>query len=200
MPADVKFLTDMGFDLSGRPDYNWPKRWGFKEAKPIQRTAKVLPIILMRSGYLGGNTFTELPANRIPYTYDEMSLPFKPNVEASHQAVRIGSIEFYFNIIDAIRNNDMETLNVLLKSNGIESVNEVDMTRLVASYFDFVQKAKELVGDVDATYGLYGVAEKWINEQTGEIYLNGGAPQYTLPLSIMQLIRLGIYREKEISQ
>jgi hypothetical protein len=198
IPADVKYLTEAGFDQNGRPDYNWPKRWGMNGARAISRIANVLPKILMRSGFLGGNTFTELPADGIPYTYDEMSLPYIPNSEASHQAVHTGSAEFYFDIIDAIREKNMDALNMLLESNGLEGANDEEMDDLTKKYELFIQQAKERVSDQDATYGLYGTVEKWINELTGEIYLNGGAPQYTLPLSVKQLIRLGIYKEKEM--
>lgn len=193
-PIDAKFLKENGFTKNGYSDYDWPDRWGFRDDyESITRENNKLPDIMDRNGSLGGNTFTELPIDRAPYTYDEMSLPYIRNPEANHRAVYDRPDGYYFNVINAIRNNDLDGLNVLLDMNGIESVKRTEMYDLVEQYNDFINDAKSRGVKKDATYGIFGYADEWVNKETGEVYLNGGAPQYTVPLTVKQLIRLGIF-------
>jgi hypothetical protein len=193
IPAVEAFLTENGFDERGLPDYDWPDRWGMKEGtiQAIESDAH-LPDIIDRDGQLAGNSASPLKENGEAYTYDEKSLPYKQNPEAKHQAVRKG--QYYIELIDAIKNNDLDALNWLLNRNGIESISQDEMDQLIETYKDFLNEAQAKIKGVDVTYGFHGIADTW--EKNGEVYLNGGAPQFTFPLSIEQLIQFGIYLKR----
>ena len=96
-------------------------------------------------------------------------------------------------MIDAIAAHDLDGLNKLLNMNGLESISAIEMDQLVDKHNDFIMAAKERVGDgIDVKYGLFGIAAQWIKD--GEVLLNGGATQFTLPLSIQLLIELGVLK------
>ena len=193
IPAVEEFLTENGFDERGLPDYDWPDRWGMKEGT-IQaiESDEHLPDIIDRDGQLAGNSVSPLKENGEAYTYDEKSLPYKQNPEAKHQAVRKG--QYYIELIDAIKANDLDALNWLLNRNGIESITQVKMVQLIQRYWRFIDEAQAKVKDVNVTYGFRGIADKWT--QNGKIYLNGGSPQFTFPLSVEQLVQFGIYLKR----
>jgi hypothetical protein len=191
-PADARFVK--GFDKKGKPIYNWPKLWGFirNSIKSIKHGELNLPNRWSRVGSLYGNSLSDIPESEVSYTNNNRALPDIENKEAEHQGTSRQD-EYYFNVIDAIANNELYALNNLLNRNGIESLTKNEMKDIVGAYNDFIKNAKERVGDIaDPKYGLFGTVASWIEDD--KILLDGGAKQYTLPLSIQQMIDLGIFQ------
>jgi len=195
----VRFVK--GFDKKGVPIYDWPKYLGFvlSSIKPIMRGKLNLPRLWSRVGSLHGNSFSDIPEDGASYTNNQRAIPDIENPEAEHQGTSRQD-EYYFDVIDAIASRDLDGLNKLLNANGLESISDVEMDLLFNDYIDYIRGTEEIfkgvkerVGrDIDVKYGLFGYAAPWIKD--GEVLLNGGATQYTLPLSIQQLIELGVLK------
>lgn len=183
-----------GFDKKGVPIYDWPKYLGFvlSSIKPIMRGKLNLPRLWSRVGSLHGNSFSDIPEDGASYTNNQRAIPDIENPEAEHQGTSRQD-EYYFDVIDAIASRDLDGLNKLLNMNGLERISDVKMDLLIEKYNRFIKDAEERVGkDINVKYGLFGIAAPWVKD--GEILLTGGATQYTLPLSIQQLIELGVLK------
>lgn len=141
-----------------------------------------------RIGAISGENFTTLPNNSKVFSFDERAIPYLENLQARH----IGEFnnDIYFDVIDAIKGNDINKLNSIMKNNGIDSVSAIEFKRLNSIYNDFIGRVKVEIGNVDATYGLKGNAAPW--KINGEIHMNGGAEQIVTPLTGDFLKRLGI--------
>ncbi|WLR42591.1 hypothetical protein LC087_18215 [Bacillus carboniphilus] len=74
-----------------------------------------------RVGGKGGVDFTVLPDDGIPYTYDQRAIPYVENPSARYVATFDN--ESYFDVIDAIRNGDLEELNKIVVSKSMIIVN-----------------------------------------------------------------------------
>jgi len=198
-PADARFVK--GFDKKGVPIYDWPKYWGFvlSSIKPLRRGKLNLPRLWSRIGSMHGNSFSDIPENGVSYTNSQRSLPDIENPEAEHRGTSRQD-EYYFDVIDAIAARDLDGLNKLLNMNGLESISDVEMDLLFNDYTDYIRGTEEIFKgvkervdrDMNVKYGLFGIAAPWIKD--GEVLLSGGATQYTLPLSIQQLIELGVLK------
>ena len=189
-PADAKYLK--GFDVKGRPIYDWPAYMGYSRVNSIKE-GDALPLYYDRTGPLYGNNVSDFPSVRNPYTIEEKSLPDLYNPEAQHKlAVRQ---EMYYGVINALMSNDFNGLNRLLKSNRTSVINRSLFQKLYAAYNNYIIKMQYEIGNIDATYGVKGIVAPWENSITHEVYLKGGATQFTIPLSISYLIRLGVLKE-----
>ncbi|ROR29199.1 hypothetical protein EDD66_103134 [Mobilisporobacter senegalensis] len=184
IPIDSKYV--IGFDSNGAVIYDWPKYLGFKKESISSITRdSCLPDTWDRSGYMGGKNFSPIPETGA-YSHSEKSIPYVVNNEAYHSGTFNNST--YFDKIDAIKENDMTKLNSILVSEDIEKVDTNTFNDLVDTYNDFIEDTQEAVGDIDATYGLKGIAEEWKD-------LEGGAEQITTPFSGTILKALGILKE-----
>lgn len=189
VPADVKYLKSDAF-VDGRPNYDWPDKLGFDEKtiQPINRD-NPLPEKWDRVGGKGGENFTTLPDNRPPYTYDERAIPYLENPEARH--VGTFNNEIYFDAIDAISKGDLDELNRILVSNGKKPFSQVQFDDIIQEYNDFQKRVKDIIGNIDAKYGLKGFAAPWLNDSR-QILMEGGAEQVVTPLSAKILEQLGV--------
>ncbi|WP_102706847.1 hypothetical protein [Terribacillus saccharophilus] len=191
--SDMKYLKPPGFNEDGRMVIDWPDRMGFTDnIQPVNRTNK-LPDEWDRIGGMGGENFTTLPSDGIPFSYDDRAIPYLENPSARHT----GSFnnDVYFDAIDAISERDLTKLNEIVTNNGMPGISAVNFDDMVAAYSDFQSRALNSLGNVDATYGLKGHAAPWENSTTGEILLKGGAEQIVTPLSGSQLIDLGVLKQ-----
>ena len=141
-----------------------------------------------RIGAIGGENFTTLPSDGKIFSFDDRAIPYLENFQARH----VGEFnnELYFDVIDAIKGNDINKLNNIMKNNGIDTVTNLEFKRLYSTYNDFINRMRSEIGSVDATYGLKGIAAPW--KINGEIHMNGGAEQIVTPLTGDFLQRLGL--------
>ncbi|WP_205124313.1 hypothetical protein, partial [Metabacillus litoralis] len=188
--SDMQFLKPDGF-VDGRMNIDWPDKMGFDEGsiQAINRNSP-LPEKWDRVGGKGGENFTTLPNKGIPYTYDQRAIPYIENPSARH--VGIFNNESYFRAIDAIKSENLEELNRVVVANGNNPISEIDFDRFIASYNDFQDRVKNIFGNVDATYGVKGLAAPWFNSSTGEKLMNGGAEQIVTPLNAQTLEMIGV--------
>ena len=182
VPRDVKYVKK--FSEEGYVIYDWPEKEGFVQAHSITRE-NPLPEIWDRYGRMGGSNFADVPKEG-KYNYSQRAIPYYDNLEAYH----IGHFhnETYFDKIDAIRNNDIEKLNKILKKEHVDTVDEGEFAKMREKYTDFIRKIEKEIPDVDATYGLRGKTAPM-----GD--LEGGANQFLTPLSGEILKQLGILAE-----
>lgn len=191
--SDMKYLKPPGFSEDGRMVIDWPDRMGFTESiQPVNRT-NTLPDEWDRIGGMGGENFTTLPSDGIPFSYDDRAIPYLENPSARHTGAFNNDV--YFDAIDAIRDRDLSKLNEIVTNNGMPEISAVNFDDMLAAYSDFQNRALNSVGNVDATYGLKGHAAPWKSSTTGEILLKGGAEQIVTPLSGSQLIDLGVLKQ-----
>ena len=173
-----------GFTADGNVDYNWPKYLGFDKAtiSSISRS-NLLPETWDRYGSMKGSNFADLPSSG-RYSYGERSIPYVENEKAYHSGKFNNAT--YFDKIDAIRSDDLNTLNKILRSEGIPELDASEFMNLRENYDDFIAKiAKEVGTHVDATYGIKGRVAAW-----GD--LKGGAGQINAPFNGKTLMGLGI--------
>lgn len=183
VPSDVQYVK--GFGERGDVIYDWPEKLGFDEVEPITRD-NGLPEIWDRYGYMGGSNFADVPSTG-RYTYSERAIPYLENEAAYH----IGTFNSgtYFDKIDAIRNENIDSLNIILSLEGVDTVDDAYFKNLINTYYDFLDDVGATMGDIDATYGLKGSAAEW-----GD--MSGGAGQFVTPLNGNLLQRLGILIER----
>ncbi|MFT3984211.1 MAG: pre-toxin TG domain-containing protein [Lachnospiraceae bacterium] len=182
VPGDVQYIK--GFDTNGNVIYDWPPKLGFEESSitSVSR-GNGLPDTWDRYGYMGGSNFADVPPTG-KYAYSERAIPYVENEAAYHTGTFNNSS--YFDKIEAIKNNNLDELNSILKSEGLDEVEASYFKNLKNSYDDFIDDAAESVGkNIDATYGLKGNAAAW-----GDMI--GGAEQYVTPLNGTVMSRLGI--------
>ncbi|MFL0252538.1 hypothetical protein ACJDT4_19170 [Clostridium neuense] len=141
-----------------------------------------------RIGPISGENFTTVSSNGKIFSFDERSIPYLENLQARH----IGDFNnnVYFDVIDAIKENDINKLNGIMKKSGIDSVSSIEFKDIRGRYIKFIDRAKVEIGNIDATYGLKGSAATW--KINGEIHMNGGAEQIVTPLTGDFLKPLGI--------
>lgn len=189
--SDTKFLKPEGFGANGRMIVDWPNDLGFTKdfIQSISRS-NPLPEQWDRIGGKTGENFTTLPNKGVPYSYDQRAIPYLENPSARH----VGNFDnnSYFEAIDAIKDGSLEELNKIVAANGMNPISSVDFDDLMAHYVDFQNNVKNVVGNIDATYGLKGIAAPWYNGSTGELLMNGGAEQIVTPLNAEMLEKIGI--------
>ncbi|MCR4834435.1 MAG: hypothetical protein K5900_12750 [Butyrivibrio sp.] len=190
IPSDVQYVKE--FTKDGVV-YDWPELYGFNESTIRSITREDgLPDVWDRYGYMGGSNFADMPsAGR--YTYGERAIPYLENEAAYHCGTF--NNKSYFDKIDAIRKGDIDSLNGILKSEGIPELSPNQFDEMVSSYrkgiVDIKANIKNYSGNVDVTYGLKGNANKW-----GD--MPGGAGQYITPFNGNDLKKLGILQETNI--
>ncbi|QIZ06199.1 hypothetical protein HFZ78_05220 [Priestia megaterium] len=186
-PVDSKFIT--GFDESGRVLYDWPDKMGFDHDSITSITREnPLPNMWDRYGAMGGDNFASLPNNGVKYTYDQRAIPYVENPQAYHYGTFDN--ERYFDVIDALKNNDFNRMNEIYRNAGFGEMDVDDFEYFKTVYDNYLEKVKVQIGDVDATYGLIGKAAPW--QSNGEILMQGGAEQIIAPFNGMILEKLGI--------
>ena len=186
--SDIKYLKSEGIASNGRPLVDWPKFMGFLDTVNGITRDNPLPSKWDRIGAISGENFTTLPNNGKIFSFDGRAIPYLENFQARH----VGEFnnENYFNVIDAIKGNDLNKLNDIMRSNDVAPVTSLEFKRLSSTYNDFINRMKSEIGNVDATYGLKGSAAPW--KINGEIHMNGGAEQIVTPLTGDILRRLGL--------
>ena len=81
-------------------------------------------------------------------------------------------------------------LNGLLASEGLAPVGEAECIRLTKAYENYLRKLREKIGtDFSAPYGVTGTVAAAFGS-------DGGADQWTMPLSAQQMEDLGILYTK----
>ncbi len=81
-------------------------------------------------------------------------------------------------------------LNGLLASEGLAPVGEAECEELVEAYENYLRKLREKIGtDFSAPYGVTGTVAAAFGS-------DGGADQWTMPLSAQQMEDLGILYTK----
>ena len=184
VPADPQYVKE--FSEDGEVVYDWPTDLGFDMPEPITRE-KPLPDQWDRYGFMGGVNFADIPSAG-KYSYSERAIPYIENEEAYH----FGDFnnETYFEKIDAIRDNDIEKLNNILRNEGKEEIENDYFRGLRRKYIKFIAETKNKMNGIDSTYGLQGKAKKW-----GA--LAGGAKQFVTPFDGNTLRQLGILIERK---
>jgi predicted ribonuclease toxin of YeeF-YezG toxin-antitoxin module len=187
----TKFLRPEGFGRNGRMIVDWPDKMGFVEEsiQPIDRNSP-LPERWDRVGGKGGENFTTLPHNGIPYTYDQRAIPYIENPAARH----VGNFnnESYFKSIDAVKSGNLEELNRIVVANGRTAISDSEFADFKAYYDDFQDRVQKVIGNTDTTYGVKGTAASWTSSATGEKLMNGGAEQIVTPLNGEMLEIIGV--------
>lgn len=165
-------------------------KWDLKSSIISINRSNSLPDQWDRVGGKTGENFTTLPESDVPYSYDQRAIPYVENVSARH--VGTFNNEIYFDIIDAIKGDNLEVLNNLVTLNGKSPISAVEFDDLKTHYQDFVQKVELELGNVDATYGLKGNAAPWVSNTTNDVLMNGGAEQIVTPLNAEMLEMIGV--------
>ena len=150
-----------------------------------------LPKEWVRVGGMRGRNFTIRKPDGTFYTYNETAIPYMQNPQALNTG-RFINYE-YFKKIDAIKNNDMNALNALLKKEKIPLLSRTEFNDIYRSYNDYLKSIEPTI-TADPTYGIIGTVAEWVDEVTGLRYFDGGAPQIITPLSGRQFERLGIIK------
>ena len=184
VPKDVKYIKE--FDSNGNVIYDWPMKLGFKDGtiEPITRE-NGLSIIWDRYGYMGGNNFADVPLSG-KYTYSERAIPYLENEEAYH--IVTFNVDSYFDKIDAIKNGNIDEFNKILKKENIEEWDIEEFEELRYEYKIFMKNIQKEIGNIDATYGVKGIASAWSE-------LSGGARQFVMPLNGNIMKTIGILYE-----
>ena len=182
VPRDAKYVKE--FSEEGYVIYDWPEKEGFVQAHSITRK-NPLPEIWDRYGRMNGSNFADVP-KKGKYSYEQRSIPYYDN-EAAYHIGRFRN-ETYFDKIDAIRDNEIEKLNKLLKQENLATISAGDFAKIRGKYTEFISKIRKEMPDVDAAYGLRGKTAPM-----GD--MEGGANQFLTPLSGDALERLGILTE-----
>lgn len=122
------------------------------------------------------------------YSTSELGLPYIENKYARHNGTF--NTDDYFNIIDAIRNGDIEAFNAIRQKQGLDLFNIKKLNYYQKKYNDYIKKVKVEIGEINAPYGLYGYVNPL--EINGKIELKGGAEQHTTPFTGKLLEKLGL--------
>jgi hypothetical protein len=131
--------------------------------QPIDRNSP-LPERWDRVGGKGGENFTTLPHNGIPYTYDQRAIPYIENPAARH--VGHFNNESYFESIDAVKSGNLEELNRIVVANGRTAISDSEFADFKAYYDDFQDRVQKFIGNTDTTYGVKGTAASWTSSST----------------------------------
>ena len=187
IPDDVKYVR--GFTSKGYVDYYWPKNMGLVPGS--DKAITKLPKEWVRVGGMKGRNFTIRKPDGTFYTYNETAIPYMQNPQALNTG-RFINYE-YFKKIDAIKNNDMNALNALLKKEKIPVVDIDEFLDITSAYKKYLQSIPPTI-TADPTYGIMGTVAEWVDEVTGLRYFDGGAPQIITPLSGRDLKLIGIIK------
>ena len=182
VPKDAKYVKKFAKD--GHVTYYWPEKLGFKEAKAITKE-NMLPEVWDRYGGLGGKNFADVPSKG-KYTYSQRAIPYVKNEKAYHMG--IFNNKTYIDKIDAIRENDLESLNGILNKENIKNINVDDFEKIRKDYEKYVQNVQDELPGMNASYGLSGEAAQMMD-------LEGGANQFVTPLRGTFLKQLGILKD-----
>ena len=188
IPKEFQYVK--GFTPTGNVDYYWPDYYGFNEntMRSISRNDG-LPEYWDRYGYSGGKNFSDLPDTG-KYTYGQRAIPYIEN-EAAYHCGDVNT-KSYFDKIDAIKNKDMDTLNGILKKEGIPELNDKQFADICNNYQsgikDINTNIEKYPSSINTTYGIKGNADEWMN-------LPGKAGQYVTPLSVGDLKTIGVLKE-----
>ena len=184
IPSDIQYVK--GFDAKGNVIYDWPPKLGFDEStiKSISRTDG-LPNTWDRYGYMGGSNFADVPPTG-KYTYSERAIPYVENEAAYHTGTFNNAT--YFDKIDAIKNGNIDEFNKILKKENIEEWDIEEFEELRYEYKIFTKNIQKEIGNIDATYGVKGIASAWSE-------LSGGARQFVMPLNGNIMKTIGILYE-----
>jgi len=183
-PIDAKYIKEMTED--GIIVYSWPAKYGLvpESIKPITQDDP-LPNECDRTGSIYGSNFTDIPKDRKPYTESERGIPYLKNPYAEHQGTF--NTEDYFNVIDAIINTDLNTMNKIRHKLKLPDLSVDELAIYKTMHKQFINDVKTRIGDVDATYGFKGIVNSWED-------LEGGAPQFIPPFTGDILKKLGLLK------
>ncbi|SCW99630.1 hypothetical protein SAMN02910339_00001, partial [Lachnospiraceae bacterium YSD2013] len=193
-PSEWYYIKDINSD--GSISIDWGDNLGFYQTKDerfisynsvaISRDNpdSLLPKNWDRYGRVaGGYNFSDIPEGD-KYTMSERALPYLANEDAYHK----GSMndDLYFDLIDAIRDPDSskESVSAVLGT----TIDSKDYEKLKEDYNKYLKDLKEAGIKIDAPYGLMGYAAPAFD-------CGGGAKQYTTPISIDLMIKLGMASE-----
>lgn len=176
--ADIEKIEE-----DGTLKYKWPKFLGFNPGYTAIGEGTALPAQMDRYGHAGGNNFCSIPEAGA-YTFLQRALPYLENSAAYHAWSFNG--DTYLAKIEAVRQQDWNGLNGLLASEGLAPVGEAECIRLTKAYENYLRTVREKIGaDFSAPYGVTGTVASAFGS-------DGGADQWTMPLSAKQMMDLGI--------
>lgn len=178
-----------GLAPNGRPDYYRPKNMCLVPGS--DKAITKLPKEWVRVGGMRGRNFSIRKPDGTFYTYNETAIPYMQNPQALNSG-RFINYE-YFKKIDAIKNNDMNALNALLKKEKIPMLSRTEFNDICRSYNDYLKSIEPTI-TANSTYGIIGTVAEWVDGATGLRYFAGGAPQIITPLPGWQFERLGIIK------
>ena len=180
--ADIKEILE-----NGKFEFDWPDELGFNPGYTAIGEGTALPAQMDRYGHAGGNNFCSIPEAGA-YTFLQRSLPYLENSAAYHAWSFNG--DTYLAKIEAVRQQDWNGLNGLLASEGLAPVGEAECIRLTKAYENYLRTVQEKIGaDFSAPYGVTGTVAAAFGS-------DGGADQWTMPLSAQQMEDLGILYTK----
>ena len=180
--ADIKEILE-----NGKIEFDWPDELGFNPGYTAIGEGTALPAQMDRYGHAGGNNFCSIPEAGA-YTFLQRALPYLENSAAYHAWSFNG--DTYLAKIEAVRQQDWNGLNGLLASEGFAPVGEAECEELVEAYENYLRKLREKIGtDFSAPYGVTGTVAAAFGS-------DGGADQWTMPLSAQQMEDLGILYTK----
>ncbi|MBO5729860.1 MAG: hypothetical protein J6R67_01550, partial [Treponema sp.] len=194
IPDDAVYVK--GFTPDGRVMYKWPDNMGLKagsDTSIVTADGEVaLPDELYRVGSYWGNNFSDAV-----YSYDELAIPYRSNDEAL--TVFKVKKDSYTKKIDALASGNLDELNEILQSEGLNELNKFDFRRIQNSYCDIqnsIKKEKRIT--CNTKYGIAGTVAEWYNPNDKSVkWFNGGAPQFITPLNVRDMETLGIVTEVE---
>ena len=185
VPSDVQYVKSFE---DGWISYDWPERLGFKKGtvSPITRTSG-LPERWDRFGYMGGSNFSDIPSGG-PYTHSQRSIPYVENPKTYHNGNF--KTDSYFDKIDAISEGNINTLNRILREEGIEAVSQDQFLELSDKYRKYISDTSTSLNmsSDDIKYGVHGKAAEW-----GD--MSGGAEQIVTPFGGIDMLNMGMMEE-----
>lgn len=108
--ADIKYLKPEGFWSNGRPIVDWSDKMRFN-IDSIKEITRENPLSNKRDriGAISDENFTTLPSEGKVFSFDDRAIPYLENFQARY----IGEFNdrLYFDVIDAIKENNLEKLN-----------------------------------------------------------------------------------------
>ena len=193
IPDNAVYVKD--FTPDGRVMYKWPDNQGIKvgsDRSIVNLKGEVcLPDEISRVGDTYGKNFSDAGK----HSYDELGLPYRYNPEA-YTLYKFNKNK-YVEKLDALRNNKIEDLNKILKSEGFPTVDDPDVFERIRNRYFKIQnelKAEKLITS-DTTYGIKGIVAEFYNPNDYTVkWWNGGAPQFIMPLGPDELKLLGIIK------
>ena len=208
---DFNVLSDAR--VINNPDYsnwgewlnvNWPDFPGLDKNKEVLGISRenLMPEHLDRFGSPGGKNFGVIPENGKVYSMNERSICYIDN-EFAYNDYSYFDNEHYFDVIDCIKNNDVDALNKVI--DDINKKNETNLGHISENKINLwnkdykaFQKDAQLIAlcnekGIDTTYGVMGKAAPWYAKD-GSIITNGGAEQINTPVKGDVLWWLGILK------